>query len=596
MKSLMIVITAVCLGFNARAALHEDVQTADDAQNAIVLINHIGWEVSRIMEMKERASLEAEYEKISIDQLNLKAIKDKEIVDQIRALSTYITWRRIDSQELEMLQLEYEFNRDNALYDAFPSPSAIVAANWQAIAYNLVQSTISSYMNYKKSVASLEIKHKRNVWEVEKSMIRDLDEMYQQLFDNQQKLTHQYNLDDYWRVSPRQAKYLIAYIETEDVEGREEELFKFLNHVMQRKTYQKLPVYWYYLGVAAEKSGHKDVAMEAYNMFQSEFCQILRFDRTAASVAMNKANLLLEQSVEPDAVREQLAIIEHNMKYDWTFMYYCASVYLRLNDIESARRTIDQASIILRQRFDNALQRTVKACENGALAVEEQNLPNAMPLIACQLLRLKIDGGAVSGESVRSILDETQRNWGRNSLGALSFCGQVPFKEIEDYLMPSIKGICLEYQHDDSFLNNPVPYRFVLAMPYEWLFAGHIDVSAVVKFDDGSRDVTLRLHPRYEGVNPRILSDRMVQYIIDCPSEIVRYRSPMLIELRLEHKFYPVTFVIDATPLKKVKKTGDQNVRLDLMEFRYKKNAIRFRNCEDLGGSDSPPTRTGVDE
>ena len=578
MKKLMMTLGVLALLTGARANQVEDSSASADAHDAIIFINHIGWEVSRIMAMTDRLSLESEYEMISIDQLNLGAIKNEEIVAQIRELCSYITRKRIAIGEQEMLQREYDYNRDNALYDAFPSPSAILVADWRVIAYNLVQSTVCAYMTYKKSVAALKIRFERDQWNLEKDMMRDLDSLYQELLEKQQKLIQQYKLDDYWRVSPKQAKELVSRIENADTDDRREDLFKYLNHVAQRKVFQKLPAFWYYLGDIAERVGQKDVAVDAYKKYQDEFCQILRFDRTAASVAMNMANLLLEKSAEPSLVREQLKIIEKNMTGDWTFMYYCANVYYRLKDVEDARRTLDQANSILRHGFDDAMQNADRLCETNELAATENNLPNAMPMIACQMLKLKLDGGKVDKDSVRKMLEESQRKWGQNCYGMLSFYGQIPFEEIESYLRPCFKGIYMEYQYDDSMFNNSAPYRFVLDLPLGWHFAGPIDVSAVVKFDDGKTDaMRVGLHPRYKGVNPRITTGRSVQYVLDCPSEIVRYRSPISVELMLGHKMYPVSVVFDATKLKDVRKTGDKSFRLPLIEGHYKKKIFPLR-------------------
>jgi hypothetical protein len=193
----------------------------------------------------------------------------------------------------------------------------------------------------------------------------------------------------------------------------------------------------------------------------------------------------------------------------------------------------------------------------------------------CGACRLTI-GETVNKDSVRKMLGETQRKWGRNCFGMLSFYGQIPFAEIEEYLKPCFRGIYLEYQHDDSFFNNPAPYRLVLDLPLDWFFAGPIEVSAIVKFDDDSREMKIGIHPRYEGVNPRITSDRSVQYVLDCPSEIVRRRSPKSVELLLEHKLYPVTIVFDAAKLKDVRTTGDNNVKLPVIEGRYKKKVIHL--------------------
>ena len=579
MRKIMMVVGAFGLFANVSAtqAVSSSESSAADAHVVMVLINHIGWEVSRILAMSDGLSLEAEYEMISIDQLNLGTIKDKEIVEQIRGLCSYVTNKRIDIGEREMLRREYYYNRDNALYDAFPSPSAILVADWRVIAYNLVQSTVCAYMSYKKAVAALKIKHERDQWELDKEMLKYLDELYQELLESQQKLIQQHKLDDYWRVSPKQAKDLVSHIENADTDERRADLFSYLNHALQRKTFQKLPVFWYYLGEVAERVGRKDVAMEAYDKYQKEYCQVLRFDRTAASVAMNKANLLLEQSADASLVRKQLEIIEKNMSDDWTFMYYCANVYNKLKDTSNAHRTLDQAIQILRFGFDNAMKSTEQLCGGtNELAVTDHSLPNAMPMIVCQVLERQLDGETVNKDNVRKILDESQRKWGRNCFGMLSFYGQIPFDEIVEYLRPCFKGIYLEYQHDDSLFNNHSPYRLVLELPLDWFYAGPIDVSANFKLDDTSKEMKVGLHPRHKGVNPRITADQCVQYVLDCPSEIVRRHSPTRVELLLGHKLYPVTVVFDASQLKDVRKTGSNKVNLPVIEGRYKKKVFHL--------------------
>ena len=579
MRKIIMLVSA--FGWLANVCATQGVSSNEsseaDAHAAIVLINHIGWEVSRILAMSDGLSLEAEYEMISIDQLNLGTIKDKEIVEQIRGLCSYITQKRIAVGEREMLRREYDYNRDNALYDAFPSPSAILVADWRVIAYNLVQSTVCAYMSYKKAVAALKIKLERDQWELDKEMLNYLDELYQELLERQQRLIQHYKLDDYWRVSPKQAHDLVAHVENADTDERRADLFSYLNHALQRKAFQKLPAFWYYLGDVAERVGRKDVAMEAYDKYQKEYCQILRFDRTAASVAMNKANLLLEQSADASLVRKQLEIIEKNMSDDWTFMYYCANVYNKLRDTSNAHRTLDQANQILRDGFDNAMKNTEQLCGGtNELAVTDHSLPNALPMIACQVLKRQLDGETVNKDNVRKMLDESQRKWGRNCFGMLSFYGQIPFDEIAEYMRPCFKGIHLEYQHDDSLFNNSAPYRLILELPLDWFYAGPIDVSANFKFDDSSIEMEVGIHPRYEGVNPRITAERSVQYVLDCPSEIVRRRSPTRVELLLGHKLYPVTVVFDASQLKDVRKNGSKKVNLPLIEGRYKKKVFRL--------------------
>ena len=131
-------------------SLLEDVSEAnrEKVQSVIVLINHINWVVNHVKNTNDVRMLELEHEGISLDELNLSSIKDEKIIHQITSIDKFITDRMISIGERKMLARELQYNLDNAIYNAFPSPGAIVAADPWAIAIDIAQSTISSYMSY----------------------------------------------------------------------------------------------------------------------------------------------------------------------------------------------------------------------------------------------------------------------------------------------------------------------------------------------------------------------------------------------------------------------------------------------------------------
>lgn len=578
LKSISLVLL---IGFCSVALASDGIPKKDlaDTQAAIIMINHVNWVVNNVKNTNDVGILELEYEGISLNKLNLQSIKDEEVIDQITIICNFITERRISDGERKMLTRELNYNLDNAIYDAFPSPGAIVAADPWAIAYNLVQSSVSSYMNYKKAVAHLKIQHERQMWELEKDAMRELNGMNVDLLQEQWRLVQEYKLDDYWRVSEEQIKELLSRLNSPISEERPEELFEYLNSPFQRKKYQKLPAYWYYLGVTADKVKSEKIALEAYSRYQKEFYQVLRFDRMAASVAMNKLLIMLRGKYKKSSILEQLQIIEKNAPDDWTFLYFCAGVYLdTLKDKVNAERVLNHAISILQFQFSDTLFTCRDLCKKKNLTITDHTIPNATPLIACHALRLRIYGYDSDPQKIKGFLAKFQKDSARNCFGMLSFAGKLPFDDIEEYLKPELRPVFIDYQFEDSTWKNSAPYRFVLYMPLSWFFAGRFNIEFTVHFDDGTEPLKLDLHPRFDKKqNPVILDDELVRYVFDCPSNIVRKASPEKIEVKLAHKFYPVTLVFDAKGLKNAKARDVDNLRMYAQKAKYKKHTISVR-------------------
>ena len=577
MKMVLFSVTLFVFGVTGAAEPSIPQKDLQNAQAAIIMINHINWVVNRIKSTNNVGVLELEYEGISLNKLNLQSIKDQEVIDQITNLCGYITSLRIEDGERKMLQRELQFNMDNAIFEAFPSPGAIVAADPWAIAYNLVQNTVSSFANYMRTVKQLKIQDERKQWELEKAAIARLNSLNVDLLSEQWRLIQGYKLDDYWRVSEEQVNQLLARINSPISNANSSEYYDFLNSDFQRKKYQKLPAYWYYLGCAAEKEKHDEVALDAYNHYQEEFLQILRFDRMAASVAMNKTLLLLKKKAPEKDIREQLQIIEKNAPEDWTFLYFCASVYTdNLNDKTNANRVLDQAINLLQFQFSETLFTCRDLCKKKELAVGDHTFPNAMPLIACHVLKLRLAGQDENPAQLKALFENFQKDSAKNCFGMLSFYNKIPFDEIATYIKPTLRSMFIDYQYDNSF-RSTAPYRFVLRMPLSWFFAGSFDVKMKVTFKDGTTPLEVGLHPRYKDPNPVVDEDELVRYVFDCPSSIVRGAKPDTIEVTLDHQYYPVTISFDASVLENASTREENSIRMYSTSAQYKKQTIKAR-------------------
>mgnify|MGYP004460977801 CR=1 FL=1 len=580
-KKILVLFFAMFATLTASSeSLLEDVSEAnrEKVQSVIVLINHINWVVNHVKNTNDVRMLELEHEGISLDELNLSSIKDEKIIHQITSIDKFITDRMISIGERKMLARELQYNLDNAIYNAFPSPGAIVAADPWAIAINIAQSTISSYMSYKRAVANLKIKNERDNWELEAEDMRALNRMNEVLLRSQWELVRAYGLDDYWRVSQDQVRILLERINSKSSEKNPDELFRYLNHEIQRKSYQKLPAFWYYLGVYAEKQKEDAIALEAYTRYQKEFWQVLRFDRMAASVAMNKLLLLMKGKYNKEEIKEQLQIIEKNAPTDWSFQYFCAGVYLdALNDKDNCERLLNQAINTLRYQFSESLESSRELCKKGELAISDHTLPDATSLMACEILLLRTYNQDKDRDKLLELIRKFSTEATKNCFAMLSFSETLPFDDVVEYLRPDLRGAFLDYQYDSTIIKNNAPYRFVLYLPLSWYYAGHFDIEAKIFFADGTRPIPLPLHPRYKGANPTMREDELVRYVLDCPDTIVRGLSPAYIEIKLAHKFYPITLVFDISKLKDAAVRDLNHERMYSQKALFKEHDIPLR-------------------
>ena len=163
-------------------------------------------------------------------------------------------------------------------------------------------------------------------------------------------------------------------------------------------------------------------------------------------------------------------------------------------------------------------------------------------------------------------------------MGAIySFYNKIPFENISTYIKSELRPVFIDYQYDNSFFNNPAPYRFVLYMPLSWFYAGKFDMIMKVTFDDGSEPLIVGLHPRYTDANPVVTEEELVRFVYDCPSAIVKGTSPATIELTLEHKFYPITIIFDGSILKDAVIHEKNNIRMFSKKVLFKKKVITVR-------------------
>lgn len=501
------------------------------AQNVVVIINHINWSIAKITAYNDPIVLEQEYEALSLNNLYLSSIKDFEIVESIKNIYNIITDLRINEGDRKILHEVFEQEKKNAIYGALPSPSAIISPNIVALTINLAQSSVSSYANYQKAKKDLELKLKKDTWELDKIKLKRLNEFWADLLKQYYDLIRKYNLDDYWRVTDSDCKELIERLKDND----EKRLYEYL--VQSQERFKKLPIFWYYLGVYSIKNDNFKGAKYAFDTYQTLFCQIVRKDEIAASVSMNYIRLLIESKDrnKNTEIKRHLEIIEKNSSDgDFSFRYFCGLAYWNLlKDSDNAIRILK----ILKNHLDHTVYNDLAAYRDwwGSKERDElptKEIPKTEALMQTRIALVDIVAKKTHKDSIKIFNEICNKNTISNT-ESLYYVGRLNtdaiYKNIEDEIRVISISHKSKWMRTDSFYAK-LPLKWFLLEDIkpelEFYSKGELKKRVSPKNDNPERDENgmLVFEYKYEG-------DHIIDNKIDC------------IKLSIPHKFCPVKVV-----------------------------------------------------
>ena len=292
-----------------------------DAMAALFAINHINWVVTKIKTYNDPAVLEEEYQGLTADALDLRVIKDPELIVLIRRILDTIVELRIDEKEREMLKDELDQGMSDALVEAVSGIRAD-GINPLQMAVSAVTSAVTAGMNYRKIKRKLQAQFKKQEWGLDKAKMRYLNDLNKDILSAFWSIVQKHpDLPDKFRVSEQDVQMLVDHLKDEDAVKRH----SFL--VALKGRFSAFQPYWYHRAAAAyevacnidktimdnEKSGWKDIkaddrerliqqgkdawgdARESIDMYlgwQQECGNILRRDPTVVKAAILNASIL----------------------------------------------------------------------------------------------------------------------------------------------------------------------------------------------------------------------------------------------------------------------------------------------------------------
>jgi len=264
-----------------KTSISKNTET-QNARNAVMALNHMHKSLNKIVLYNDQIILEDEYDNI-INNINLTAINDEEIVDLVTRLMDTLSAFKLSELEKKEFEAKYEEDLNDALKTTLiGSGDTIVTMNPVEVLLN----TRNAYMNYQQTINSAKEELDRSQWQLKKDAISELNVIRKEFLVTYWKLMKKYNMPDKWRITEKQLTRLVTILKENDENKKFRQLERLKNE------FSVSPGYWYELSLAAHRINNKEAALNALAQYESLDDQLLRHNARYGLMLSNKASYL----------------------------------------------------------------------------------------------------------------------------------------------------------------------------------------------------------------------------------------------------------------------------------------------------------------
>ena len=339
--------------------------------------------VAQIVDYDDLNILEQEYEAI-LNNIKLQNFPDDPaLLNILKDILKTITFFKLQEGDKKFVEKDYQQKMKSAIWSAVPNMAVILATGnpWAMLGALATQVGIG-YMNYRKEKAKISDEHEKQLWQLQRSAIEQLNSLRCSLFDTAWKLSGKYGFEDNLRLTERQITQYNQIIMDSDYFRRYERLDAI------KKEFDAYPPFWYYYGDAAcqianearimadsddeeqiIENKYKKLAIEHFETFRKvNNLGLLREDKIASSCCLEYIDLLdpnLEKKLIKDLIKE--AINTSGRAND--ILQLCALNYLKIEEYDKAAKLLrilvvegfnanTNAQILSKIYLENAIQRS----------------------------------------------------------------------------------------------------------------------------------------------------------------------------------------------------------------------------------------------
>ena len=337
-------------------------------------------------EKLDRFELERQFRRIASEDYNFRNLEDetvrllKDVVERIKDL-------RISEGDRALLDELYVREKRSAWMRVLPQNMAVlVSADWKQVVANAAQTLIYSAFNYLKIRSEIEIRHKKESWELDKKVIEDetkhiqrkITDLYEICKNNDIKVVDQ-------DIGPLLKKFN-GIERIIDAGGIADENWKEFNDHRQTyrspdniARYKMYSTYWRQRGYLAWLAYKRDKnendrreARECFGVYQElTRCQIVKYNPAAIDVAMMQIDLQREpKEAERGFLQEQLRIVRDNLSPKsldgQSVLLFCGQIYyLALKDYDNAADMFKRAEEIGNRKREKEIEKFCVCLKKG---------------------------------------------------------------------------------------------------------------------------------------------------------------------------------------------------------------------------------------
>ncbi|WP_286978981.1 MULTISPECIES: hypothetical protein [Aminobacterium] len=323
----------------AEVTLHEEKKY--DPMEVVQALNYCTYSLSKIVSYNDKVVLTFEYDNI-INNLNLNAIPDEEIVKLLAKLMDTLKDEIISDRKRERLQRSYQKKMERTFFNLLAgvkvSPSDVVSA-----AVTAVSSMGSMYVNYQRQLEEYKTENELMIESLDDEKLNSLNVIRKDLLTASWSIIKKYNLDDHYRLTEKQINEFVESVKAGNSDIQHRRLERLLR---DNTAFEAFPPFWYHF--ALSKQNDADFVHSCLDKFLSTHRPIFRKDPLWASVLMEK--IRLNETRDHQQVLSDLEeIIRQSHNADWQNFLFAGVTYAQLNKM-------DEAKDCLQRNIDNGYE------------------------------------------------------------------------------------------------------------------------------------------------------------------------------------------------------------------------------------------------
>jgi len=355
MKKICYLFLSMALLLSVSITSHcQELQSFDNkAIQAMLALNYCHMSLVKILAYEDRIVLDEEYNNI-INNINLTAIQDEEILILLQNLMDTLTTYKLAETDKEILVKEYnkrvattsyatlnlafkniatdeniqKFAIDamttlpeklfknvlNNMLEGFMSGGltgggaglvrglVLTSSSGPGIGFLAMDSLASMggpYQHYRNNIEDYRERFERDIWKLEKTTIQTVNEARKTFLQVYWKLMQKYHIPDAWRLTEKQLQQAIGVFKEQDLEKK----LRLLEGMQQ--DFSIFPPFWYELAQTSQKADKIEQAFRIYEKIEYEHIPFFREDNEFSSALMNKVVLVKAiQTTQPELLKQ----------------------------------------------------------------------------------------------------------------------------------------------------------------------------------------------------------------------------------------------------------------------------------------------------